>query len=190
LPEESSLREKIERAYQNPSAYQGVCYRNVRPKRAGNLLSSPGSLVSGGRYNFKGLFEVLYLSCDVHTCVEETTRSLTQNAFDVAKTLPRLLVSIEVKLSKVLDFTDSRVRRDLGITKKVLTETDWASLQEAEVETITQAIGRLTRDVGFEAIFVPSATRLGNNLDVFPDNLLSDSILKVANEEEIKLGNT
>jgi RES domain-containing protein len=140
----------------------------------------------GGRFNFIGTFEVLYLSCDPHTCLEETTKSIQRPAHEVAQALPRTLVGIEVRLSRVLDLTDASVRRRLGIRKKDLTAPNWEKSQNVhKQEALTQQIGRLAREVGFEAILVPSSMTRGKNLDIFPDRLLTRSRLRVVNRQNL-----
>jgi RES domain-containing protein len=72
--------------------------------------------------------------------------------------LPRTIIGIKIKLSRVLDLTNSAVRKRLGIEKKLLIQMGWEYEQEVlNQEAVTQVIGRLARDVGFEGILVPSA---------------------------------
>ncbi|MBV9852223.1 MAG: RES family NAD+ phosphorylase [Armatimonadetes bacterium] len=186
-----SLAQKIQDAVTDAIPFAGICFRNVSQQFANrhDILSARGSAIAGGRFNFRGTFEVLYLSCDVHTCLEETTKAFQRDGFDVAKTLPRTIIGVEVAVSRVLDLTDPTVRRRLGITRASLTGTDW--LYDQEVlgrEAVTQEAGRLAREAGFEAILTPSAvSRIGRNLDVFPDRLLSGSLCWVVNAERLVL---
>lgn len=182
-----SLPEKMQDALRRAAPFQGVCFRNVSQKFAHqqDILSAKGSFIRGGRFNLKGTFEVLYLSCDLRTCIEEIITSAERDGFQVEETLPRTAVGIEVKLSRVLDLTDPAVRRRLGITKKNLTAPNWVKSQNAGQEAFTQQIGRLAREAGFEAILVPSAVARGKNLDIFPDRLLSGSSLEVVNRQNL-----
>jgi len=59
-----------------------------------------GSVLSGGRYNFHGTYPTFYLSCDIHTCVEETTRSFAQAGTAVAQALPRTIIGVEIHLAR------------------------------------------------------------------------------------------
>jgi RES domain-containing protein len=165
--------------------FEGVCFRNVRQKFATpqQILSAEGSFLKGGRYNFRETFAVLYLSCDIHTCLEETTQSFRVHGLEVAEALPRTVVGIQVRLSQVLDLTNPRIRHRLGVTKRELVETDWKSFQSLGQEALTQQLGRFARDAGFEALLVPSAAlpRTGKNLDIFPDCLLPTSSLHAMN---------
>jgi RES domain-containing protein len=164
------------------------CFRNVQPKFAIKIevSSARGSRIVGGRYNFKGTYEVLYLSCDPAHCLEETLKSHRSTKSSVATALPRTVVAFRVSLSRVLDLTDTRQRRRLGISNSVLVGTDWVRYQDVDQrEAPTQRIGRLAREAGFEAILVPSAAVPGGkNLNIFPDRVLP-SAYPVINEHEL-----
>jgi RES domain-containing protein len=185
-----SLAEKIRNALEWAAPFSGVCFRNVSQEFANvqDILSAQGSLRAGGRFNFINTFEVLYLSCNLHTCVEETTKSARLPEMEVANVLPRTLIGIEVMLNRVLDLTAFYTRWRLGITKKDLTAQDWEKIQNIDKqEAFTQQIGRLARETGFEAILVPSAVTRGKNLDIFPDRLLPSSSLKIINRHLLPL---
>jgi RES domain-containing protein len=184
------LSEKMQDALQWAVPFSGICFRNVSVKFANirDILSAQGSLRAGRRFNFKGAFAVLYLACDLHICLEESTKSLERDGFEVAKILPRIAIGIEVRLSLVLDLTNGTVRRKLGITKKKLIAPNWMKTQNVDKqEAFTQQIGRLAREAGFEAILVPSAVTRGKNLDIFPDRLLPGSSLKIINRHLLPL---
>ena len=51
----------------------------------------------------------------------------------------------------------------------------------------TQALGAAANSRGFEGLLVPSATRLGNNLIVFSQNLLADSRIAVVSSRDPRL---
>jgi hypothetical protein len=79
---------------------------------------------------------VLYLSCDLHTCVEETIKTARLPEMEVANVLPRTLIGIEVMLSRVLDLTALYTRWRLGITKKDLTARDWEKSQNIDKQSL------------------------------------------------------
>jgi RES domain-containing protein len=184
------LEQKIQRAIKHAVPYegtdqpQGICFRSVKQKFANlqDILSAQGSLFTGGRYNFVGDFGVLYLACDPHTCLEEVTRAATAGGFRAAENFPRTFIGIRVRLSRVLDLTSPRMRRRLGVSKQLLVATNWERIQDEGEEATTQAIGRLARSAGFEAILTPSAAWAGNNLNIFLDKVLSTSKLSLVNE--------
>lgn len=170
--------------------FSGVCFRNVAQRYATrrDILSAQGSQLTGGRYNFHGTYAALYLSCDIHTCIEETTRSFQNAGASVAEALPRTIVGVEAHLSRVLDLTDPAILHFLGVTRLHLLRTDWVTSQDvAGREAPTQRLGRLARDAGVEAVLVPSAARprTGKNLCVFTDRLLPASLLRAINPERL-----
>lgn len=98
------------------------------------------------------------------------------------------MVDVSVKLTKVLDLTDPDVRLAIGVTEPDL-KVEWEDVKRAGDEAITQSIGRLAREAGFEAIIVPSARHSGNNLVILnPDNLSAPAQLLVADQRTPQLG--
>lgn len=169
-----TLRQRIHRALITASGFKGYGYRNVplsySTKR--DFLSTERTRERGGRYNFKNLFDALYLSYDPLTCLEESTHASTAAGFDLAGRFPRVVASVEINLSRVLDLTNSSVRKRIGISKSILTKTDWETIQEKyKRQAVTQKIGRLARDAGFEALITPSAVCKGRNIVIFTDNV-------------------
>lgn len=108
-----NFSQRVQDAISVAVPFSGICFRNVSQRFANQqeILSARGSLIGGGRFNFKGLFEVLYLFCDVHTCLEETTKSLQRAGRDVARALPRTIVGVDVTSSQVLNLTDPVIRK-------------------------------------------------------------------------------
>jgi hypothetical protein len=65
-------------------------------------------------------------------------------------------------------------------------EEAWRDVQATGNEAVTQAIGRLAFDLGWEALLVPSAARKnGVNLILFPDNLSVTSIVQIINAGDL-----
>lgn len=91
--------------------------------------------------------------------------------------LNRLRLSqLEVVLSRVIDCRDAKL---LGLDMDVLIDDfDYSA---------TQAIGETAISRKAEAILVPSATDLGDNLVIFPDNLMATSTLKVVGSRSPRL---
>src|ERR1041384_1956160 len=121
---EQRMRRALQQAVSFPINVQspGICFRNVKHEFANQhqILSASGSLDSGGRYNLAKAFGVLYLACDPHTCLEETIHATVADGFVAARNLPRTFIGIRVRLARVLDLTDWRVRRRLGVSKALL----------------------------------------------------------------------
>ena len=60
----------------------------------------------------------------------------------------------------------------LGVDYDRIRREDWEAVQDAGGEAITQSIGRLAREAGFEGLLAPSARHeRGTNMIYFPDRL-------------------
>ena len=131
-----SLEPSIHRVVNRAIESQGFCFRNVWQEFAtqGDIRCVEGGLTAGGRIDFNGKFGVLYLACDPHTCLEEIIHT-TAFEFNLVLLFPCTIVAVKVNLSKVLNLTDGdRVRRAIGINKKVLIGTDWKANQNSGKE--------------------------------------------------------
>lgn len=140
-----------------------------------------GSLNVSGRYN-RGLdqfpadhvWPALYLSLGPDICLGEILRHITPAL------LPALngyrLSELTLELGVVLDCRDPA---SMGLTlEDFCDETDYR---------LTQAIAMAAIALGAEAILVPSATCLGNNLILFSTNLLPTSRLTVVTSRDPRL---
>lgn len=188
---EPQFKEKLRRLLTRSANYDGFTYRMVAQRFATerDIISIVGSIRAGGRYNFKGAFGMLYTATNAHTCIEESLQALTASEGDVVASLPRTIIGIRVRLSRVLDLTNPSVRRRLDIKKVDIIRPGWQHEQDVfKREAITQTIGRLVREVGFEALLVPSAVWVhGKNLNVFPDKLELGSIIQAENTDQLTL---
>ncbi len=171
---ESRLQRRMPHVLRLAIKFDGVGFRNVGLRFANqrDLLSTRGSYEWGGRFNVAKDFGVLYLSCDLHTCIEELNHAASYEGLDVEEKLPRMAVGIRVALKTVLDLTDPAIRRELGVTKKTLIQTDWAKENALGKEAPTQIIGWAAKSAGFEALLVPSARWPGRNLNLLDDGRL------------------
>jgi RES domain-containing protein len=164
-----------------------VSFRNVRQRFANgrDIVSTEGSYRYGGRYNVARDFGILYLSCDIHTCIGEFEYYATRiKGAGVEESLPRTITGIRLELQKVLDLTDGKVLRKLGVTKKILVDTDWIKENNEGPDAPTQIIGRAAKAAGFEALLVPSARCTGKNLNLLADNVLLRAL--VINVKELR----
>jgi RES domain-containing protein len=99
---------------------------------------------------------------------------------------PLALVALKIKTKRLLDLTNKAIRRRIGFRVDELVQEDWSGIQDAGLESWTQAIGRGCRVAGFEGLIVPSAsTQSGKNLVVFPDKLLSGSYIRIMGNKEL-----
>lgn len=173
----------LEEALQNltPNPWTGVAYRLIPAQYAGTALSSIGSFRRGGRYNPRGAFEALYLADTPLTALQEINLvRVTDAAILSAKSAPRLLLSVEVALSGVLDITDAEVQDALGTNLQELTGS-WLALNARGQLAPTQALGAAADEHGaVEALRVPSAQDpRAANLVVFPGRLRPSSRVRV-----------
>jgi RES domain-containing protein len=144
----------------------GQDYANQR-----DVLTGEGGRKAGGRYNARGSFRALYNAIDMETAMSESLAYSRQQGIPDANVLPLTFVCVRASYLKVLNFTDGKVRQTLGISKERLLQP-WRAEQEAGREALTQAMGRLARASGFQAILYDSAqVRGGRNLVVFPDRV-------------------
>ena len=165
--------------------FTGVAYRLIPARYAGTALSSIGSLRKGGRYNVKGAFEVPYLAMDPITALQEVNLiRLTDVALFSVKSSPRILLSVEVTLQRVLDLTDEGIQASLHTNLQELTGS-WIALNANAQVAPTQMLGQEGYDGGaIEALLAPSAQDPRTaNLAVFPDRLLERSRLRVFDED-------
>lgn len=164
-------------------AFSGYCFRCVKPHYSGSLdaFSGAGSQKVSGRFHVKGKFVIVYTSADLQTAQWEYLNTAASAGFDTAYLLPYTAISAEAKLSRVLNITNPSVRRTLNVTLAELRTSAWNGTSQ---ETLTQLIGRLAYEAGFEAIVAPSAGK-GQNINILRQNLLAASYLKIVNEDQL-----
>lgn len=127
--------------------------RGVMPK---------GSYDHGGRYNEPGT-HAIYTSFS-RTCAFE---EFTQNWPDDAPMSAASMLSLYVKLRRVLDLTDDAVLTTLDTTRDELCKP----LRRRTGEP-TQQLGTLAAALRIDGIIAPSRLRDANNLVIFPDTHL------------------
>ena len=149
-----------------------TCYRAIS-KEYKNPLSAEGSKKASGRWHIKGEFEALYLSESRKVCIEELKRrvdddTLIENLFDIFK--------IEINVSKILDLTSKESLEILEIGENQLLS---GSIYELNEVRLPNNLARTAYKLGFEGILVKSASLIGNNVIIFPENLLKESRITV-----------
>ncbi|HXM41295.1 MAG TPA: RES family NAD+ phosphorylase [Bryobacteraceae bacterium] len=139
------------------SEFSGTVYRICPYRYGGNLVSMRRSFLHGARYNIRGYFGTLYTSLS-----KETARREMAKYFTVAPRDGFVEASILMRLSRVLDLTNTRLLRHAGIARAELIGTRCL---------ITREIGLRAWENGIEALLAPSAAHpAGCNLAVFLDN--------------------
>lgn len=151
---------------------EGIFFRCTSRKR--QPLDTTGALLNCGRYNVTGC-AALYLASSPTLAVTEHLH--LNEIFEIRQFPPRLLVSVKVRLSGVLDLTDSDVLGRIEVAPGALLES---YSHDPDRPSITQLIAIRARKAGIEAILAPSALVSDQtNLVVFRDNTPSPDAVEV-----------
>ncbi len=183
-PEFDRLRHAIERGASRAVRWSGVVYRSASPRYANkdDLLTGVGSKTAGGRWNPPKSFPTVYSSLDPHTALDEVLAHYRYYGFPIASAMPRVTVSVRVRLARILDFTDGKTRAALRVSMRRIVDEPWREEQKSGREALTQALGRIGHELGWEAFLVQSAAMSGGvNLIIFPANLSRRSSLEIIN---------
>ena len=168
--------------------WEGTVYRitTLKYPHERDILAGKGSYQHGGRWNAIGSFCAIYGSTTDTVALDESRANAEYARIPYPVRTPRLVVAIDVALGRVLDLTQTNVRRALGVTLKQLSQEDWRKLQDQGFESLTQALGRAAFHAGAEGLLVPSArVRGGVNAVVFPQNLSRGSRAKIWDADKL-----
>ena len=179
-------------------AIQGAAFRIVKLRRivqkVGNrsiltgqqALSTIGSRKIGGRYNPSKILEALYLADTPHNAfLEVDPKRKTMDGAPPINCAPRIILTVEYQLQKVLDVTNPITQNRLGTNPHELTASGWRELNDEGLLAPTQILGIVVYQQGIEAMKVPSAIIPGaHNLVIFPDRLLPNSYVTVFDEDD------
>lgn len=161
--------------------FSGFVYRhhskNIDP------LSNVGSLFIPGRWNRERRYGAIYTSLDKATLRAEFDKFLFDTNMRAMDLFSRAVSKIEVRLSKVLDLTNRRVRGRYNIT-----ENDMVSDTARCIERCRR-VADMSIDRDYEAIITPSAANpLGKNLTIYLEKLLTGShIRKVRTDSLLRI---
>jgi len=141
-------------------------FQTIYFSTAKDILSGAGAKRRGGRWNPPGL-AAIYGSTTDTAALEEAKAN--DRYYGLETKTPRLVVAIHAEVSKMLDLTSAKVRRRLGITLAELAQEDWRKLLQSGQESLSQALGRATAEVGASGVLVRSAAiRKAHNVVIFP----------------------
>jgi len=123
---------------------------------------------------------VSYTALSPETALAESLATSRYFRLPVSESLPRLIVALDARFSRVLDLTDGKVRTRLQLSLAKI-RADWRRENRHKREALTQAWGWAIEAAGYDAALVPSTadSPKGRNLVVFPANI---SLFKVKNE--------
>ena len=165
----------------------GFRFAAVSHAAPGKILSGRGSQEYGGRWNAAGTFPAVYCSLLPETAVSESMNRFRRSGLKPLSPLPGVLVSIEIKLHKVLDLSQPGDRMALDPFLAKAKKENWQKLQDQGREAFGHAIGRAVWQLGLEGILFSSVVvQDGGNLCIYPDNLHSKSMLRIENESILR----
>ena len=186
-PTVEQLQTRFKRLTTSAVDWDGIVYRSSTPKYAteADLLTGEGSRRWGGRWNPIGI-AVVYASLSPETAMAETFAHNRYYGVPIEDAMPRTFVAIEVKLKKVLDLRDGKIRQRLQISETQMLTVDWRNEVKSGLEPITQRLGQAAHATGWEGLIVPSATDAqGHNLLIFPDRLDATSVVRLLNADKL-----
>ena len=162
-----------------PFAQTGTAFRAVNLRYVETPLSAVGSILTGGRYNFKGAFEVLYLAENATTTLLEVQFAASSGGrFRAEPKDPYVIFSITFELQQLVDLHNPENLAKLGLTSGDL-QQPWRLKQARRERVLTQEVGAALLELRYEGFKYPSATNGTANLAVFPKNLKAGSSLEI-----------
>src|SRR6202044_3523021 len=139
------LRQGLVRCARLSMPWSGPAYRSASLRYANrdDFLTGAGAKAAGARWNPPGSFATIYTSLAPETATLEALAHHRYFGLPIELALPRILASVQVALRRVLNLTDAKVRKRLGVTVEALRAEDWRGANVRGNEALTQAIGRL-----------------------------------------------
>ncbi len=162
--------------------FEGVIYRAVSPRYASSrdAVSGLGAKKHGGRWNPPGEFAAVYGALDPETAMAEALAVQRYYGLPVHGAFPRVFLAVECRLKRVVDVTDAKVERALGVNLAGLVELDWRAANDEGSESLSQALGRAAFAATWEGMILPSARAAAGRIAVvFPDTLGEGSAIRV-----------
>lgn len=166
------------------SPFVGSLYRSVGISYATrkDIITGIGAKIHGGRWNPPRTFAAVYASLSPDQSLKESIATHRNYGVSPDDLLPITTIAIDVKLSLVLDMHQYLFRENKVMYWKSILNEDWGYLQEKGVESISQTIGRLSFEMGLEAILVPSSqVKKSSILVYFPQRKRKGSRFRVVN---------
>jgi RES domain-containing protein len=169
--------------------WKGTIYRVTTPRyRAPRIiLFGEGSYRNGGRWNAIGSFRAVYGSADDVTALKESKANAEYANLPYPFREPRLIVAVDVSLSRFVDLTSSETLKLLNVTEEELRTEDWRKVQEQGFESLTQSLGRAVFDAKSEGLLAFSArVAKAINIAYFPQNKLRGSEVRLCQAQELR----
>jgi RES domain-containing protein len=153
--------------------WKGTIYRVTTLKYADprTMLYGQGSYRNGGRWNAIGSFRAIYGSTEDIVALSESKVTAAYANLPYPFREPRLIVALDVELSRVIDLTVDATLKILGVSDEELRREDWRKVQGQGFESFTQSLGRAIFAAKGEGLLAPSArVENGVNVAYFPEN--------------------
>ena len=172
------------------TGYTGLAFRQCHPDHASVAETIRLGAAFPSRFTPPGgRFGVLYVALTPETAVAELHRRAEQLGVPLSALAPRAMLTLTVRLRRVLDLTEPTVRAEWGLDAAALGADDHARCQE---------VALAARADGYEAIRYPSAARshpadapahdaADDNLAIFADRLHPGSDVRVVRHEPLVL---
>jgi RES domain-containing protein len=186
-PDFEQLSRRVVALIAHAGSLRQVVFRSCEPTYAtkDDLLSGEGGRIHGGRWNPPSSFATVYAAFSESTALAEGKANYVYYHFDPADALPRMLVAVDVNLAMVLDLTDGKVRKSLGVSATRMRCDDWRRSNRHGSESLTQALGRAGYESDLEGLVVPACDG-GKNLVWFPGNLRRASQATIRNADRLR----
>lgn len=130
---------------------------------------------TNGRFHPQGEFGAIYVACEEATALAELDHRAERTGIDRSEMLPRLMLTLHVRLQRILDLSDESTRTAWG--------TDLDEITRADDYVRCHEIARIARRDGYEAIRFPAVGGAGENYAVFFDQLKPGSELEIVAEK-------
>ena len=173
------------RVWDRPGTFGLFRFINPQYSVAAEIISGEGAQYAAGRWNLPGgTLKLAYTATEPETALAETLAHARYFRLPSFSALPRVLVGLRLRASRVLDLRDGALRRKLFLSSATIIGTDWRKDNRHGWEAVTQAWGTVFEAAGFEAVIAPSSALApgGTNVLVFPGNLLPRSQFMVDQE--------
>jgi len=166
-----------------PVPFTKICYRvtdlEYLLKNNDHPLSGLGSTYVAGRFHQRGSYNCIYLGEDVDTVLREVLHG--------SKFPPKVLVSVDVRVSYLLDLTDGGVLEGLDTSFQEMTGR-WEGIYAEDKIPPTQILGQAAFDSGiFEGILYLSRQSEGTsrNLALFKEKFIDTSYCRICDPDLI-----
>jgi RES domain-containing protein len=169
--------------------WKGTIYRvtSLQYHDPNEILTGEGSYRYGGRWNAIRSFRAVYGSVDDVTALKESKANAEYANLRYPFRETRLVVAVEVSLSRVADLTSPQTLKALEITEEELRTEDWRNVQEQGFESLTQALGRAVFESKAEGLLAFSArVPQAINIAYFPQNKLRGSEVKLCEAQKLR----